>query len=73
MSSPSYLQGAAGRRAFIKLLAATPLFATMATQSFAKSVAAGVGKATTSAVVTAITGIVIATAIITFMCQVLGV
>ena len=45
MSSPSYLQGAAGRRAFIKLLAATPLFATMATQSFAKSVAAGVGKA----------------------------
>jgi len=45
MSSPSYLQGAAGRRAFIRLLAATPLFATMATQSFAKSVAAGVGKA----------------------------
>jgi phospholipid/cholesterol/gamma-HCH transport system permease protein len=35
--------------------------------------AAGVGKATTSAVVTAITGIVIATAIITFMCQILGV
>ena len=35
--------------------------------------AAGVGKATTSAVVTAITGIVIATAIITFICQVLGV
>ena len=34
---------------------------------------AGVGNATTSAVVTAITGIVIATAIITFICQVLGV
>jgi len=35
--------------------------------------AAGVGEATTSAVVTAITGIVIATAMITFICQVLGV
>jgi phospholipid/cholesterol/gamma-HCH transport system permease protein len=35
--------------------------------------AAGVGNATTSAVVTAITGLVIATAIITFICQVLGV
>ncbi len=35
--------------------------------------AAGVGKAATSAVVTAITGIVIATAIITFICQMLGV
>lgn len=35
--------------------------------------AAGVGEATTSAVVSAITGIVIATAIITFICQVLGV
>ena len=35
--------------------------------------AAGVGNATTSAVVSAITGIVIATAIITFICQVLGV
>ena len=35
--------------------------------------AAGVGEATTSAVVTAITAIVIATAIITFVCQVLGV
>lgn len=34
---------------------------------------AGVGNATTSAVVSAITGIVIATAIITFICQVLGV
>jgi phospholipid/cholesterol/gamma-HCH transport system permease protein len=33
----------------------------------------GVGTATTSAVVTGITGIVIATAIITFMCQILGV
>ena len=29
--------GAQARRAFLKLLAATPLFATMATQSFAKS------------------------------------
>ncbi len=35
--------------------------------------AAAVGEATTSAVVSAITGIVIATAIITFICQVLGV
>ncbi|MFA5251000.1 MAG: ABC transporter permease [Phycisphaerae bacterium] len=35
--------------------------------------AAGVGIATTSAVVTGITGIVIATAIITYICQVLGV
>jgi len=35
--------------------------------------AAGVGKATTSAVVTAITGLVIATAIITFICQILRV
>lgn len=35
--------------------------------------AAGVGESTTSAVVTAITAIVIATAIITFVCQVLGV
>lgn len=35
--------------------------------------AAGVGEATTSAVVTGITSIVIATAIITFVCQVLGV
>lgn len=34
---------------------------------------ASVGEATTSAVVTGITGIVIATAIITFICQVLGV
>jgi hypothetical protein len=32
-----------------------------------------VGLATTSAVVTGITGIVIATAIITFICQILGV
>ncbi len=30
----------ARRRAFLKLMAATPLFATMATQSFAKTVAA---------------------------------
>ncbi|MFA5363271.1 MAG: ABC transporter permease, partial [Candidatus Omnitrophota bacterium] len=35
--------------------------------------AAGVGIATTSAVVTGITGIVIATAAITFICQILGV
>ena len=35
--------------------------------------ASGVGNATTSAVVTGITGIVIATAIITFICQILGV
>jgi phospholipid/cholesterol/gamma-HCH transport system permease protein len=35
--------------------------------------AVGVGIATTSAVVTGITGIVIATAIITFICQILGV
>ena len=35
--------------------------------------AAGVGMATTSAVVTGITGIVIATAVITFICQILGV
>ena len=35
--------------------------------------ASGVGEATTSAVVTAITAIVIATAVITFICQVLGV
>ena len=35
--------------------------------------AAAVGEATTSAVVTAITAIVIATAIITFICQILGV
>jgi uncharacterized pyridoxal phosphate-dependent enzyme len=45
MSSTSYLQDAAGRRAFIKLLVATPLFATIASRSFAKSVATGVGKA----------------------------
>jgi len=35
--------------------------------------AAGVGRAATSAVVTSITGLVIATAIITFICQILGV
>lgn len=35
--------------------------------------ATGVGSAATSAVVTAITGIVIATAIITFICQVIGI
>ena len=35
--------------------------------------AAGVGMATTSAVVTGITGIVVATAIITYICQILGV
>jgi len=37
--------GTARRRAFLKLLAATPLFATMATRSFANTVATGVGKA----------------------------
>lgn len=35
--------------------------------------AAGVGQATTAAVVSAITGIVIATAVITFICQILGI
>ncbi|MDD5573620.1 MAG: ABC transporter permease [Candidatus Omnitrophica bacterium] len=35
--------------------------------------AAGVGEATTSAVVTAVTAIVVATAVITFVCQMLGV
>lgn len=35
--------------------------------------AVGVGEATTSAVVSSITGIVIATAVITFICQILGV
>lgn len=35
--------------------------------------AVGIGEAATSAVVTAITGIVVATAIITFMCQILGI
>jgi phospholipid/cholesterol/gamma-HCH transport system permease protein len=38
-----------------------------------KRTAAGVGAAATSAVVTGITGIVIATAIITFICQVIGI
>ena len=33
------------RRAFLKLLAATPLLTTMATRSFANTVATGVGKA----------------------------
>src|SRR5258706_9772346 len=44
MSSTSDLHGAA-RRSFLKLLAATPLFATIATRSFAATVASGVGKA----------------------------
>src|SRR6478736_5612823 len=34
----------AARRAFLKLLVATPLFATIATRSFAATVASGVGK-----------------------------
>ena len=46
MVSISHLEGsAAARRSFLKLLAATPLFATIATRSFAKTVATGVGKA----------------------------
>jgi L-seryl-tRNA(Ser) seleniumtransferase len=46
MTSTSHLQGgAAARRAFLKLLVATPLFATIATRSFANTVASGVGKA----------------------------
>ncbi len=46
MTSTSHLQGtAAARRSFLKLLAATPLFATIATRSFANTVASGVGKA----------------------------
>jgi uncharacterized pyridoxal phosphate-dependent enzyme len=45
MSSISHLQKtAAARRSFLKLLAATPLFATIATRSFANTVATGVGK-----------------------------
>jgi L-seryl-tRNA(Ser) seleniumtransferase len=46
MTSTTHLQGGpAARRAFLKLLAATPLFATIATRSFANTVASGVGKA----------------------------
>jgi L-seryl-tRNA(Ser) seleniumtransferase len=46
MTSTSQLQGGpAARRAFLKLLAATPLFATIATRSFANTIASGVGKA----------------------------
>ena len=46
MSSTSYHDGGrAARRSFLKLLAATPLFATIATRSFANTVASGVGKA----------------------------
>ena len=33
------------RRSFLKLLAATPLFATISTRSFATTVSTGVGKA----------------------------
>ncbi len=43
--SSTHLHNAAARRSFLKLLAATPLFATIATRSFAKTVATGVGKA----------------------------
>ena len=47
MTSTSHLQGAAAaRRSFLKLLAATPLFATIATKSFAKGVASATGKVT---------------------------
>jgi L-seryl-tRNA(Ser) seleniumtransferase len=45
MSSTTHLHSAAARRSFLKLLAATPLFATIATRSFANTVASGVGKA----------------------------
>jgi len=46
MSSISHpVGGAAARRAFLKTLIAAPLFATMATRSFAATVAAGAGKA----------------------------
>jgi uncharacterized pyridoxal phosphate-dependent enzyme len=46
MSSTFDLQdGRAARRAFLKLVVATPLFATIATRSFAATVASGVGKA----------------------------
>jgi uncharacterized pyridoxal phosphate-dependent enzyme len=46
MTSSSHLRGAAAaRRSFLKLLVATPLFATIATRSFANTVATGVGKA----------------------------
>jgi L-seryl-tRNA(Ser) seleniumtransferase len=45
MSSNSYLPGSpAPRRSFLKLLVAAPLFATVATRSFAATVATGVGK-----------------------------
>ena len=45
MASTSHLQEiAAARRSFLKLLVATPLFATIATRSFANTVASGVGK-----------------------------
>jgi L-seryl-tRNA(Ser) seleniumtransferase len=45
MSSTSTLHGgSAARRSFLKLLAATPLFATIATRSFAATVASGAGK-----------------------------
>ena len=44
MSPTSHLQGGrAARRAFLKLVVATPLFATIATRSLAKSVATGAG------------------------------
>ena len=45
MSTATQLEAKAVRRSFLKLLAATPLFATIATRSFAATVASGVGKA----------------------------
>ncbi len=46
MSSTFEFQGGrAARRAFLKMLVATPLFATIATRSFAATVASGAGKA----------------------------
>jgi hypothetical protein len=46
MSSTSHLHGGpAARRSFLKLLAATPLFATIATRSLANTVVSGVAKA----------------------------
>src|SRR3954469_9335356 len=44
-SIPHPVGGLAVRRAFLKTLVATPLFATIATRSFAKNVATSVGKA----------------------------
>ena len=45
VSTSRLKESAAARRSFLKLLVATPLFATIATRSLAKTVATGVGKA----------------------------